>query len=595
MNSLPTQLSAVVARLMIVVCLACLPTARAALTATGAPNPVLVGDKLTFTFTLSNPGTAPGVFTNPLPPSTVFVSASVTNGSYAVSNNVFCYTPVTTPAVTRIVFQLVVTPVTTQIITNTGWWVPAGGSVVPVTSLVTVTPVLAGPKLAVGRANHQSTRLRDGRVLITGGLAIVGSYMQRTASAEVYNPAQDSFTLVGPMSNARQYHSATLLHNGKVLVAGGQGSSGAITSLELFDPTNNVFAPAASLAVARTSHSATLLPNGDVILAGGAGTQTLVERFSPAAGPGSVSPAGHLAVPRSGQVATLLPDGQILFAGGADAAQPFAEKFNPVTGVSVPVAPAGHALPAVAAAQGKVLLYGYTISPHFGAELYDIENNSFETVAAVPTPANGANYLVLSSGEVLITGGLNLSTVNLFSPLAGTFTNSYPLNVCRGNHSAVELADGRVLLTGGYDLIGTLSGDMTTTELYAVRLDLDHDGMEDAWELAHGLDPTNPADATEDADGDGHTNLQEYLAGTDPHDPTSTLRFETVQLGEDGLRIRFSSILGKFYRVQRTTAMAGGNWTDVTGTLAGTGRPIEVTDPLVPGAAIKAYRVLLVQ
>ncbi len=162
----------------------------------------------------------------------------------------------------------------------------------------------------------------------------------------------------------------------------------------------------------------------------------------------------------------------------------------------------------------------------------------------------------------------------------------------RSSHTADELVDGRVLLAGGYDLIGMMSGDMNTTELYAIRLDMDQDGMDDAWELANGFDPVNRADAIEDADGDGHTNLQEYLAGTDPHDPTSVLRFESVQQDGKNLRIRFSSALGKSYRVQRRPDLLS-KWVDVAGILPGTGKSIAVSDPLLTRVTDQLYRVLL--
>ena len=319
----------------------------------------------------------------------------------------------------------------------------------------------------------------------------------------------------------------------------------------------------------------------------------MVERFALRDGQATVTKAGNLVVGRTGHVATVLPNGEILFAGGTGASAPFAEKFDPGTGISVPAAASGHALPAVAVARGKILLYGWTIAPHFGAELYDIESNSFITLADPPSPIVGQNYLTLSTGEVLISARYTSFAVYLFNFPTGTFRSSYPLSISREDHAAVELADGRVLLAGGYDLNGIMSGDERSPELYALRLDHDQDGMEDSWELANGLDPGNRADAIEDADGDGHTNLQEYLAGTDPHDPTSILRFESIQAGTNTLRLRFSFVLGKSYRVQQTTNLLGGDWADLSGDLAGTGRPIEVPVPVLAGTVSQTFRVIL--
>jgi hypothetical protein len=568
------------------------------LTGNYSPSPVGVGGQLTCAFTLYNDqaATSSGTFTNPIPPSTIFVSAAVTNGGFVLSNNVFTYAPTPIEPGQQVMFSMVLTPVSAQLITNLVTWGDSSGNVVFSGLVVPVSSALAGPKMNIGRVDHSSTRLANGSVLITGGLDMGGPYEVTTSTAEVYDPTANEFSLVGDMSVPRRVHTATLLTNGMVLVAGGYGNGSelAITNADLFDPNNNVFVPTASLSVPRATHSATLLPNGDVILAGGAGILTLIERFHFANGLGTISKAGNLQVPRSGHVAALLPSGEILFAGGTDASNPFAERFNPETGTSVVVASGGHAEPAVAVARETVLLHGWTIQPSFAAEMYDIESNNFSVPVAPPTPAAGENYLTLDTGVVLITAGYFSYAATIFDPRAGTFTTSYPLAGTRSNHSAVQLADGRVLLTGGYDFDGITSSDSRSTEIYAIRMDRDQDGMDDAWELANGFDPTRREDAIEDADGDGFTNLQEYLAGTNPHDPHSYLHIEGAQQITNRLHIRFASVLGKYYNVERTSDLVSGNWVTVARNIAGTGSTIDISDPLLPGSTNQLYRVLVV-
>ena len=131
--------------------------------------------------------------------------------------------------------------------------------------------------LATGRSDHTATLLPDGQVLVAGG---VDSDLLTLASAELYDPATGTWTATGSLANARFFPTATLLPNGKVLVAGGIGDSGRLASAELYDPATGTWTATGSLATARDGHTATLLPNGMVLVAGGldSGFSRFVER-----------------------------------------------------------------------------------------------------------------------------------------------------------------------------------------------------------------------------------------------------------------------------------------------------------------------------
>src|SRR5256714_14457014 len=134
--------------------------------------------------------------------------------------------------------------------------------------------------LAVPRTGHAATALADARVLITGGRDNAGIIV---ATAEVFDPANETSTAIGVLNTARIDHTATLLADGRVLIAGGTSVSGAVTSVEIFDPANpgaGFRVLSATMGTARTRHTATRLHNGTVIIAGGDAAGT-AEVFNP--------------------------------------------------------------------------------------------------------------------------------------------------------------------------------------------------------------------------------------------------------------------------------------------------------------------------
>lgn len=131
-----------------------------------------------------------------------------------------------------------------------------------------------------------------------------------------------------------------------------------------------------------------------------------------------------------------------------------------------------------------------------------------------------------------------------------------------------------------------------TPGLVGIETDTDHDGMTDAWEQAHNLDPKNPADADSDADADGLTNLQEFLAGTDPRDPGSVLRIEALSVAADGtITIRCRVGAGQTYSLLAAAELASGSWSAIQPVLSGPGET-EVTVTLPPpGDRYRFYRL----
>jgi hypothetical protein len=122
--------------------------------------------------------------------------------------------------------------------------------------------------------------------------------------------------------------------------------------------------------------------------------------------------------------------------------------------------------------------------------------------------------------------------------------------------------------------------------------DDDNDGMPDAWEAANGLNPLSAGDAGQDADGDGMTNLEEYVAGTNPRDGESKLETRNLKLEGGEFQLSFLTATGRLYGVVGRGEMTGTSpWAVITNGMPGTGGYLAVRDPML--AAQKFYRILV--
>ena len=304
--------------------------------------------------------------------------------------------------------------------------------------------------LSAGSEGHTSTRLLNGKVLKVGG---------RNAVAELFDPATGQWTVLTAVlpGGPRTFHTATLLscaghcaYDGKVLITGGDdfvsagdGRNNTLNSTLIFDPATNTFADGPPMSAARYVHSANLLPNGKVLIAGGeqkSGAAYVAldsaEIYDPTANPaacppstlGCMIPANAMTSLRFSHGATALADGRVLIAGGSN--NPTGQRTGLLDTAEV---------------------YDYLSNTWTALT----PNNQLGDARRSFPMTRLFDDWVLAAGGLGVDPNPRLSSSSLFEPGFNAFATGASLSTARARHKATRLLDGRVLITGGTIQVGT--------------------------------------------------------------------------------------------------------------------------------------------
>jgi WD40 repeat protein len=363
------------------------------------------------------------------------------------------------------------------------------------TATAAATPTTAHPsatptgEMTHGRSYYPATPLDDGRVLVAGG------YFDRypITAADLYDPTTGTFGPTGSLATARGFDTATRLADGRVLFVGGDPSAWNfdgpyLASAELYEPTSGTFSPTGSLTTGRNMHTATLLLDGRVLIAGGnvSGQHPLAsaELYDPTTR--TFTATGSLVAARGFHTATLLADGRVLIAGGTsdgwvgDHFLASAEIYDPKTGKFTATGPmtdkrGNHT--ATRLPDGRVLITGGTATGGTSlasAEIYDPKTGKFTATGSMTAARTFQEATLLLDGRVLVSGGDPagwnydgpfLASAEIYDPLTTRFAATGSMMDTLTNHTATLLPDGRVLIAGGYDG----KADVASAELYDPR------------------------------------------------------------------------------------------------------------------------------
>ena len=336
--------------------------------------------------------------------------------------------------------------------------------------------------------------------IVVGSAKIVATLNSVSGSLAltVTPPTQGWALTSSPITSVYGGFTATLLADGTVLMAGGYGvinpagSNPSMATAAIYNPVTGAWTSTGSMMIARDGHSATLLADGTVLVAGGEScTATEIsgmcpllasaEIYNPATGKWSAT--GNMTTATFEQLAVLLPTGMVLIAGGSTQCPTAMCNLEPSISAEIfdPVAGSWTATNAVQSGAGAltVLADGTALALGLSAPAAEIYNPALGGWASAAGPSFTADTAtLLLGGSVLAAGGTTscgltlclVNTVQIYTPSAGTWASAGAMNYARVHHTATLLKNGNVFVAGGTGCLGNCSigpySTLASAEIY---------------------------------------------------------------------------------------------------------------------------------
>jgi len=273
-----------------------------------------------------------------------------------------------------------------------------------------------GGTMVVPRSGHSASLMEDGRVLVAGGTD--AAYALTTVS-EIYDRATNSWKATGHINLGRTFPEEVTLLDGRILLIGGIIGGNVQSTVEIYDPATGVWTYTGSMNYGRYGFDPVVLPDGRVLAAGGYGSgEGKAELYDPASGTWSLT--GDLNYLRTLYHATLLQNGKVLIAGGV--------------GLGIPRQ----------------------------AELYDPATGTFTITGSLFVGRSSTIQVMLEDGRVLVAGGYRntnqgykpTNESEIYDPATGVWTKTGSMKIARYYFTGNLVRDGKVLAAGGFTADG---------------------------------------------------------------------------------------------------------------------------------------------